>query len=118
MSKIKVKRKTPGGKIVVHEKRKKPKKAHCGRCGKPLGGVESKIPSEMRKLAKSEKIPNRSYAGILCTNCLEELLRYKVRFEVKFSNEEFKDLELHRDLTIEKFLPKGWWSELKKVRNM
>jgi large subunit ribosomal protein L34e len=115
MSKIKIQRKTPGGRTVVHLKRKKPKKAHCGRCGKPLGGVESKTPSKMRKLSKSEKIPSRIYAGVLCTNCVEDLLRYKVRWEAKFSHpEEFENLELHRDLTIEKFLPREWFQSLQK----
>lgn len=92
---------------------KKTKKKHCGRCGKPLGGVESKLPSETRKLSKSEKVPERTYAGVLCVNCLEDLLRYKVRWEAKFSYpDKLKNLELRRDLTVEKFLPKGWYSEL------
>lgn len=96
-------------------KRKKPKKAHCGRCGKVLSGVESKIPSKIRKLAKTKKVPERPYAGILCANCLEELLRYKVRFEAKFSQpEKFEKLNLVRDLTLEKFLPRGWYSQLSK----
>jgi len=114
MTKVKIKVRTPKGKNVFRERKKKPNKAHCGRCKKPLGGVESRIPSEMRKLAKSEKIPTRKYAGVLCANCLEKLLRYKVRFEAKFSNPEFKDLELHRDLTIEKFLPRGWFASISK----
>ncbi|MEM2918398.1 MAG: 50S ribosomal protein L34e [Candidatus Altiarchaeota archaeon] len=112
----KVKVKTPSGKLVIREKKKKPKRAHCGRCGKQLGGVESKSVAEMRKLAKSKKIPTRPYAGVLCNNCLESLLRYKVRFEAKFSNPEFKDLELHRDLTIEKFLPRGWFASLQNLQ--
>lgn len=114
MPTVKVKVRTPGGRTIVHEKKPRPKKAHCGRCGKPLGGVESRIPSQMGKLAKSEKIPTRKYAGVLCGSCVENLLRYKVRFETKFSSDEFKDLELHRDLTIERFLPRGWFAGIAK----
>ena len=114
MSKVKTKVRVPGGRTIIREKRTLPKRAHCGRCRNQLGGVESKRSSQMGKLAKSEKIPTRAYAGVLCTNCLEELFRYKVRFETKFSSDEFKDLELHRDLTIEKFLPRGWLAGIAK----
>ncbi len=105
---------TPGGKTVTHYKRKKPKRHHCGRCGKPLPGVPNYIPSEMRKLNKSKKIPDRPYAGVLCNECVERLFRYKTRFEAKFKYPELKDLDLKRDLTIEKFLPSNWWDGLQK----
>lgn len=98
-------------------KKTKPKKAHCGRCRKPLGGVESKVSSKMSKLSKTKKVPSRPYSGVLCPNCLENLLRYKVRFEAKFSQpEKFNDLDLRRDLTLEKFLPRGWYSDLSKEK--
>jgi large subunit ribosomal protein L34e len=105
---------TPGGKTVTHYKRKKPKENHCGRCGKPLQGVPNYIPSEMKELGKSEKVPERPYAGVLCTGCVEKLIRYKTRFEVKSKYPEFKDLDVVRDLTIEKFLPAAWWDGLQK----
>lgn len=98
-------------------KKKKTKKKRCARCKKTLGGVAYGSSSQIRKLPKSKKVPERKYAGILCANCLENLLRYKVRFEAKFSYpEKFKELELRRDLTLEKFLPQGWYSELSKKR--
>ncbi|HEX55117.1 MAG: 50S ribosomal protein L34e [Candidatus Altiarchaeales archaeon] len=107
-----VQRRTPGGRTVTHYRREKPNKHRCGRCGKILNGVSNDIPSRIRKLSKSEKVPTRRYAGVLCANCLERLIRYETRFEVKFRYPEFKDIELRRDLTLEKFLPRGWWQDI------
>lgn len=76
---MKIKRKTPTGKIKIFEKRKKPRKAKCAICKTELIGVPRKIPSEMRKLALSEKRPNRPYGGYLCSKCMREILREKVR---------------------------------------
>jgi len=106
---------TPGGRTVTHYKKKKPSKHKCGRCGKVLAGVPSRIQSEIRKLSKSEKVPSRVYAGDLCADCVDSLIRYRTRFEVKFKYSEFSDLELRRDLTLERFLPRGWWQEISKV---
>ena len=104
----------PGGKTEVHYKQKKPGKHKCGRCGKPRSGVPNAVPAKMKKLSKSEKIPERPYAGVLCTECTERLFRYKTRFEVKYRYSEFADMELKRDLTIERFLPTTWWDGLQK----
>jgi len=108
----KVKRKTPGGRTVTHYKSEKPSKHKCGRCHRPLPGTPNDIPSKIRKLSKSEKRPSRIYGGNLCANCLERLLRYQTRFEVKFKYSEYRDLPLKRDLTIEKFLPRDWYKNL------
>lgn len=96
-------------------KKPKPERHHCGRCGRPLGGAASGTPSQVTKLSKTKKVPERPYAGVLCVNCLGDLLRYKVRFEAKFSKpEEFGKLDLRRDLTLEKFLPRRWYTKLTK----
>ncbi|HIE33558.1 MAG TPA: 50S ribosomal protein L34e [Candidatus Altiarchaeales archaeon] len=113
-SKKRVQKRTPGGRTVTHYKREKPSKQKCGRCHRPLSGVPNNIPSKVRKLSKSEKIPSRPYAGVLCPECVEKLLRYQTRFEVKFKYSEFRNMELRRDLTIEKFLPRDWWMNLQK----
>ncbi len=102
----------PGGKTVTHYKRKKPGENHSGRCGNALPGVPNYIPSEMKDLSKSEKTPERPYAGVLCSGCTEKLFKYKTRFEVKHKHSEFADMELRRDLTIEKYLPATWWDSL------
>lgn len=104
----------PGGKTEVHYKQKKPSKHKCGRCGKPLSGVPNAIPSKIKKLSKGEKSPERPYAGVLCTKCSERLIRYKTRFEVKYKYPEYSNLDLKRDLTLERFLPATWWDNLQK----
>lgn len=66
-----VKRKTPGGKHVVHYKRRKPSKVVCGSCKKPLAGVASGRKIDLKRMGKSQKRPERPYAGVLCPACLK-----------------------------------------------
>ncbi|MFH0860531.1 MAG: hypothetical protein V1921_04970 [Candidatus Altiarchaeota archaeon] len=97
----KVKRRTPGGRTVTHYKDKKKNLPACGRCGVQItdGG-------------------ERMYAGLLCVNCTEELIRYGTRFRVKFHYPEHNDLDLRRDLTLEEFLPRGWWERVSSGQKM
>ncbi len=114
----KVKRRTPGGGTATHFRGKKHGKPVCGRCGKKLSGVASDRPSQVRNLTKGGKLPARPYAGTLCSDCLDSLVRYVTRMEVKHSVPEYGDLQVERDLTLEKYLPRGWWGEVSsgKVR--
>lgn len=66
-----------GGTLVVHYMKRKPAKARCGSCGRPLSGVARDIPSRLRKLPKSKKKPNRAYGGNLCPKCSREAVRAK-----------------------------------------
>jgi len=94
----KVKKKTPGGRKITHFKAGKHKKPSCGRCSKKLSLNAS-----------------RKYGGALCTNCSSELIRYVTRLEAVQQNPElFKGVQIGRDLTIEKFLPKDWYNTLSK----
>jgi large subunit ribosomal protein L34e len=111
-SKKKVQVKTPGGRTVTHIKEGKPSKKTCGRCGVNLAGVPSDLSSIIRNMAKSEKSPSRPYAGVLCPACVDRLVRYTTRFEVRSKTPEYADMELQRDLTIEKYLPKGWYDSV------
>jgi len=113
-SRKKVKKRVPGGRTVTHFREGKPKRKVCGRCGKQLSGVPSAVSSVMRNLAKSEKVPTRPYAGVLCPDCVERLVAYATRFEVKHNYPDYSEMELQRDLTIERFLPKGWFDSLSK----
>jgi len=74
--------------------------------------VPSDLSSVIRNLSKSEKKPSRPYAGVLCPACVDRLVRYTTRFEVKNRNPEYAEMELQRDLTIEKYLPKGWYASI------
>lgn len=74
-----VKKRTPGSRVVTHYELRKPKIARCARCGKPLKGVPRERPAKMRKLPKTKKRPERPYGGYLCSSCMRELMKQKIR---------------------------------------
>jgi len=69
---------TPGKRLVTHYKRKKPGIARCAVCKKSLHGVPRLNPSEMEKLPKSKKRPERPYGGNLCSKCMRDLFRKSI----------------------------------------
>lgn len=73
--------KVPGGRTVIHFKKKKPSKARCSNCGALLKGVPRERPHKMQNMAKSRKKPERPYGGNLCSKCTRNLLRKKARGE-------------------------------------
>ncbi len=78
-SKRKVFVRTPGGRVVVHYKPRKTGPARCAICGRPLNGVPRLRPYRLRKLAKTEKRPERPYGGYICSSCLARLYREAAR---------------------------------------
>ncbi len=72
-------RKTPGSRVVVHYKKRKPKKARCTGCGALLKGVARERPYKMMKLSKTKKRPQRPYGGYYCSKCMRKILIEKVR---------------------------------------
>lgn len=70
-----VKRRTPGGRVVTLYEKRKPGPARCARCGRPLAGVPRYRPNVIRNMSKTSKRPERPYGGVLCPSCLAELLR-------------------------------------------
>ncbi|MFP4402964.1 MAG: 50S ribosomal protein L34e [Nanoarchaeota archaeon] len=70
---------TPGGENkTVYEKRK-PSKAVCGNCKKPLHGVPRENPAKMRNMPKTKKRPERQYGGVLCNICSQKKAVLKAR---------------------------------------
>lgn len=67
---------TPGGRTVIHYERKRNGKATCAVCGGELRGV---LTNQVYKYSKTEKRPERPYAGTLCHRCLEKLIKQAVR---------------------------------------
>merc|ERR1712187_670737 len=61
---------TPGGKLIIHQLKKKAKGPHCGDCGKKLIGVPNLRPHEYRLLKKRERRVNRAYGGSRCATCV------------------------------------------------
>jgi len=76
---LKVKKRVPSGRIVVHFKKKKPKVAKCAKCKKPLHGVPRLTPDEIKKLSKTEKRPERPFGGHLCPACSRKLFKERAR---------------------------------------
>ncbi|MEM3346299.1 MAG: 50S ribosomal protein L34e [Desulfurococcaceae archaeon] len=74
-----IKRRTPGGNLVVHYEKRKPSKAKCAICGAELHGVPALRPYQLSKLSKTEKRPERPYGGYICPRCLTRGLREAVR---------------------------------------
>jgi len=75
----KVQKRVPGGRRVVHYKKKKPSKHVCAKCGKVLDAVPRGRPYEIRKISKNKRTPNRPYGGNLCTNCTKQLFKEEAR---------------------------------------
>ncbi len=71
--------KTPGGKTVLHYRRRKPAKAQCGNCGALLKGVPQARVYKMRNMPKTMKRPERPYGGVLCTRCMRAKIIQKAR---------------------------------------
>ncbi|MBM4240109.1 MAG: 50S ribosomal protein L34e [Euryarchaeota archaeon] len=74
-------KKTPGGKTVLHYKKKKPSKHVCVHCRKPLHAVARGRPYQIKKLSKSKKRPNRPYGGYLCPECTRKVFKKEARSE-------------------------------------
>ncbi len=73
--------KPPVRKAHAIYKKKKPSKARCAMCGGGLHGVPRRSISDMRKLAKTQKRPERMFGGVLCANCVRDLVKEKIRLE-------------------------------------
>ncbi|MFA4647085.1 50S ribosomal protein L34e [Pyrococcus kukulkanii] len=72
---------TPGGRVVIHFERRKPKIAHCAICGRPLNGIPRGRPVEMRKLPKTKKRPERPYP-YLCPKCMRRVMKEQIRSQL------------------------------------
>lgn len=72
-------KKLPGGRLTIHYRKRKPKKAKCANCDRNLSGVPREIQSVMRKLPKTKKRPERMFGGVLCTVCSRKKLKEIVR---------------------------------------
>ena len=73
-----VKIKTPGGRNIVHFRRRNPAKAQCGSCGSELKAVPRLLPYEIRNTPKTKRRPERPYGGVLCSKCTRELIKSKL----------------------------------------
>lgn len=79
----KVRVRVPGSSTVTQYRYVKHSKPSCGICGADLHGVAAGRPSEIRKLSKTERRPERPFGGVLCSNCMRKIiiLRAQVKFK-------------------------------------
>lgn len=70
---------TPGNENKKHYWRKRPSRAECAICKKPLQSVPRKRPSKMKKTHKTERRPTRLESGRYCAKCLQRLIQEQVR---------------------------------------
>jgi len=75
----KIFKKLPGGKTEVRYEQRKPQAAHCGRCGTELHGIPRGTPSQLAKLPKTKKRPERPFGGVLCSSCLRDIMKLEAR---------------------------------------
>jgi len=75
------KKTTPGNKNVIHYSRRKPKKAHCMLCKRPLQGIPRVRPSQMKKIPKTSRKTTRPYSGKFCASCLQSLIQDSIWIE-------------------------------------
>lgn len=69
---------TPGGEHVTHYERRKPSKPHCAKCKAVLPGVARGTSSQVKKMSKTQRRPERPYAGMLCTKCMRKEITKKI----------------------------------------
>lgn len=64
---------------VIHYEDRRPKLARCGGCGAELKGVPRLKKSEITNIAKTKKRPERPFGGVLCSKCMRDKMREKIR---------------------------------------
>ncbi len=72
-------KRAPGGRKILHYKKKKPSKHVCAGCGRTLHGVPRGRPYEIRRLSKSRRRPNRPYGGYYCSECMRRVFKEEAR---------------------------------------
>ncbi|MDD5054007.1 MAG: 50S ribosomal protein L34e [Candidatus Nanoarchaeia archaeon] len=65
---------SPGGDSRIEYHKRKNAKILCGNCKEELMGV----PRRMKKKSKTQKAPNRPYAGNFCSSCSRKLIKEKI----------------------------------------
>ena len=76
-----VAKRTPGGRLVIHFKKKRAGYAKCAICKRELHGVARGRSSEIRKLPRNRRRVSRPYGGYLCSACMRAEIKRLVRGE-------------------------------------
>ncbi|OIO24540.1 hypothetical protein AUJ14_06070 [Candidatus Micrarchaeota archaeon CG1_02_55_22] len=65
----------------LHSKRDKPAAAKCALCSAKLAGMPRLHSTQLKRLSKTEKRPERAFGGIICGKCVKRILTEKTRLE-------------------------------------
>lgn len=76
-----IQKKLPGGRLAKVFKPRKHKRKACPVYGTILPGVARGRPSEIRKLSKSERRPERPFGGVLGSQAMRDVFVKKARGE-------------------------------------
>ena len=66
-------KRTPGSRVSLQYRKRKPSKAHCAECGGILMAVPNERPYKMENMAKTKKRPQRPFGGKLCSSCAKRV---------------------------------------------
>ncbi len=77
-SKARIFIKTPGGRVVIHYRKRKTKSRICQLCKKEIHGIPRMNSSNASKFPKSSKRISRIYGGIICGKCLRLILKKEI----------------------------------------
>ena len=69
----------PGGSAVLHYRRRKNAPAQCAECGANLPGVPRGTKTEVMKLPRSARRPERPFGGMLCSACTRRVIVARAR---------------------------------------
>jgi len=70
---------SPGGDRRIEYHKRKHSVIVCASCGEKLKGV----PLRLNKKSKTEKVPNRPYAGIYCSACSRKVIKDKIYEKIR-----------------------------------
>lgn len=78
-----IQRRTPGGRTVIHKKKKKTAKHKCAICHGLLHGTPRGPRVEIRRLSKTQRRPSRPFGGQLCSKCTRNIVALKAKVRNK-----------------------------------
>lgn len=69
----------PGGRRKIQYRRANKSPPQCADCGRTLKGTARGTPSQIQKMSKTERRPERPFGGVLCSACTKERIILRAR---------------------------------------
>jgi len=82
----------PGGRRKIQYRRKNKSPPQCADCGRVLKGTARGTPSQIQKLSKTQRRPERPFGGVLCSSCSKERIILRARELAKKARLKAKEL--------------------------